>query len=102
MNIDDIKNYIGNFSNYTNDIKPRRDWNVLLVILLIMFLGIMSFDAFLYYKNVGEDMYVSFDQKDIYVQKIKVENLNSVISYFENKITASASLKRTSLIDPSI
>ena len=102
MNIDDVKNYIGDFSNYTSDVKPRRDWNVLVVFLFVMFLGTMSFDAFLYYKNVGGDMYVSVDQKEVYIQTIKAANLNSVISYFENKKTTISNLKRTSLIDPSL
>jgi hypothetical protein len=102
MNIDDVKNYIGDFSNYTSDVKPRRDWTILVGLLFVMFLGTMSFDAFLYYKNVGGDMYVSVDQKDMYVQKIKVANLDSVILNFENKKITTTNLKRTSLIDPSL
>lgn len=102
MNIDDVKNYISDFSNYTSDIKPRRDWKVLVVLLIIMFLGIMSFDAFLYYKNVGGDMYVSVDQKDIYLQKIKASNLKLVIQNFEDKKESFNNLKKTSLVDPSI
>ena len=102
MNIDDVKNYISDFSNYTSDIKPRRDWKVLVVLLIVMFLGIMSFDAFLYYKNVGGEMYVSIDKNDIYLQKIKSANLNLVIQNFENKKTAFATLKRSLLIDPSL
>ena len=102
MNIDDVKNYFGDFSNYTSDIKPRRDWRILVILLAVMFLGIMSFDAFLYYQNVGGDMYVSIDQKDLYLQKIKTSNLKQTIQNFENKKITISSLKKTSLIDPSL
>ena len=102
MNIEDVKNYLGDFSNYTSDIKPRRDWKILVIVLLVMFLGIMSFDAFLYYKNVGGDMFVSVDQKDLYFQKIKTASLSKVIQDFENKKDLINNLKKTSLIDPSL
>jgi len=88
------------FSGQTFDVK--RDWNILLVIFLILLLASIGFDISMHQKIVSGDMYVSVNRNELIIENLKSNDLKKILDNFENKKAKITTLKMQNLVDPSI
>jgi len=83
-------------------INPRRDWDILVISLVIFVLISIGFNLYMYQQIVSGDMYVSVKTTDLVIENLKTDDLQKVLNNFENKKTNTKTLKLENLVDPSI
>jgi len=102
MNSRPIKTYFEDLKNFTKSIRPKRDWNFLLILFLILVILSLAFDGYIYHGVVNGDMFIDTSTKNFTFEKLNINGLQNVINNFEDKNQKMNSLKATSLIDPSL
>jgi len=83
-------------------VNPKRDWKILLTLLIIFILISLGFDFYMYRQIVNGDMYISVKREELVIENLKSNDLQKILNNFETKKTNITTLKMENLIDPSI
>ena len=97
-----MRTFSGRFFGSDAIVHPKRDWMILLLLLCIMLVSALIYDAFLYQDIASGEMYVSVAKNELQLQSINSARLQKVVDIFEAKKAITAGLKAQKLIDPSI
>ena len=88
--------------NFERRLNPKRDWNILIIIFIILLVISVGFDFYMYQQIVSGDMYVSVNKNDLVIENLKSSDLQRILNNFETKKTNMTTLKLKNLVDPSI
>lgn len=83
-------------------VNPFRDWKIIMIISVVIFLVLLSLDLYLYMRSAGGSMFVSGSKIEETLGRLDKINLNKVIDYFKAKEDTKLEMKKTSIIDPSL
>lgn len=83
-------------------INPRRSWKTILYICLIILISGLAYDYYVYKIVSREPLYVEVPGEEMMIERLKVEKIKSIISFFDGKTENSKNLKKTNLIDPAL
>ncbi len=97
--------FINNFFarlNAKSIVRPQRDWEILITVLLVLILSSIAFDLSLYAKITSGEMYVTVNKQDLNVESLNASGLKSVVDDFDLRKENIAGLKADNLVDPSL
>jgi len=83
-------------------VNPKRDWNILMMIFVILVLSSVGFDFYMYKQIASGDMYISVKTEDLSIQKLKSNDLKNILDNFENKKARIMNSKLEISVDPSL
>jgi hypothetical protein len=83
-------------------VNPKRDWNILIILFVILIIASIGFDAYMYQQIVSGDMYVSVKREELVIEDLKTTELQKILDNFEAQKARITTLKIQNLVDPSI
>jgi hypothetical protein len=85
-----------------DSINPRKSWKAILYICFTILIIGFAYDYYIYKIVSREPLYVEVPGEEMKIERLKVEKINNIISFFNGKIEKSKNLKKTNLIDPAL
>ncbi len=85
-----------------DEINPKGAWRNILLICLFALVAGLAYDYYLYTFVSREPLYVEVRDGEATAERLKVEKINSIITFFDGKIERNMSLKNKNLIDPGL
>ena len=83
-------------------VNPKRDWNILIILFIVLITSSVGFDFYMYQHIVSGDMYVSVTKTELVIENLKSDDLKKILENFETKKSKITTLKLENLVDPSI
>lgn len=83
-------------------VNPKRDWRILLILLLVFIIFAAWFDFYVYQQIVSGDMYVSVKRDELVTEQLKVNDLKNIFNHYKNEKDNVLNIKMVNLVDPSI
>lgn len=86
------------------EINPRRDWNMILAVFVLVVFAIIAFGLYLYGKINSGSFFTTSRGNELPVETIDRSELKRVIKYYEAKSQSFQELKdkKPEIIDPSV
>ena len=105
-----LKNLAGSLIGGANksfkaeEINPRRDWSVILVSFIVVFIVIVAFGANMYWRINSGSFFITSGAAEISLETIDRSELKKVIERYETKIRLfqETKNKKPEIVDPSI
>jgi len=83
-------------------INPQKSWRNILFICLVVLIAGLAYDYYLYTFVSREPLYVEVPEEEMAIERLKVDKIKNIISFFDSKSEKSKNLKKTNLIDPAL
>ncbi len=83
-------------------INPRRSWEAILYICFVILIAGFAYDYYIYGIVSHKSLYVEVSGEEMMIERLKVDKIKSIISFFDGKIENGKNLKKTNLIDPGL
>jgi len=105
-----LKNLAGSFiggagkPSKAEEINPRRDWSVILVSFVVIFIVIVAFGANMYWRINSGSFFITSGAAEISLETIDRSELKKVIERYETKIRLfqETKNKKPEIVDPAI
>lgn len=88
----------------SEEINPRRDWKVAIVIFVLISFAAVIFDTYVYWRINKGGFFVSSNKETVPIESIDRSELAKVIKFYEakEKLFEEVKNKKPDIIDPSI
>ncbi len=83
-------------------IHPKRDWMVILISFLVIFIGVLFYDYSFYSRASGGEMYISVNKDELKLESLNIDALKKVLQDYKDKSQYITDFKSVSLVDPSL
>lgn len=83
-------------------INPRKVWKSILYFSIIVLIAGLAYDYYMYRVVSRESLYVEVTGEELVIEKLEVNKIKSIISFFDTRVEKNASLKNKNLIDPAL
>ena len=86
------------------EINPRRDWTIFIIIFVILSIAVIAFNAYIYMKINKGGFFITSSKDEILIESINRSDLENVINFYEikEKKFQENKSKKPDTVDPSL